>query len=311
MNIEVEYLDGAGNLSIRNYNISRLALLKHLAIAGQGFSLNPQKFIRTIGMFLHYSQYLQLRALNNDRFSEPPISLADPTEKAQFSNIAGKAIADYLSKRIDNSFFTVNYEAAMRILGMPIRGQRPDLIAFSQNSMFAIEAKGYSRGFGNMTIHKNQAETEVIPVNYSVASVSYNLYHKVRCKYHDPFNQDVSYNNEVLQKLTKNYYSGLEKFIENNFFKTRIITINNEKFYEVELSIKNNNEVDHDLPFRHNWFEEISNSFHLRLILPGNIKEYASKGITNNLKPFLHENINSDGNYIYIDNDRVGLKMLG
>jgi hypothetical protein len=309
MNIEVEYLDGNGNLSNRDYNISRLALTKHLAIAGQGFSQNPQKFMRTIGMFFHYSQYLKSRALNNDRFSEPPISLSDPTEKAQFSNIAGKAIADYLSKRIDNSLFTVNYEAAMRVNGMPVRGQRPDLLAFSQNSMFAIEAKGYSGGFGDMTIHKNQSKTGGIPVNYSIASVSYDLYHKVKCNYHDPYNENVSYDNETLRKLTKHYYSGLAQFLDNKLFDNRIVTINNEDFFEVELSFRSYNEFDYDSPFGPFWFEDIFHFFRPRLILPGNIREYAENGITNDLKPFAFENSNSENNYTYIDNDRIGLKM--
>jgi hypothetical protein len=81
------------------------------------------------------------------------VGLSDPTEKGQFSNLVGKAIADFLSKRIDHSLFTVNYEAAMRLkdISLSISGKqirRPDLPAFVPNATFAIEAKGFSGGVG-------------------------------------------------------------------------------------------------------------------------------------------------------------------
>ncbi len=57
-------------------------------------------------MFLVYDDFL--RGFNNNRFSEPPI--CDPTEQGQFSGLAGKAIADFLSKKIDGSIFTIAYE---------------------------------------------------------------------------------------------------------------------------------------------------------------------------------------------------------
>jgi hypothetical protein len=104
MNIAVEYIDTAGATSKLNYRLTRLAFIKHLAIAGQGYAPRPQKLMRTLGMLLHYSYYLHRTAFYNNRFSEPPISISDPTEKGQFSDVAGKAIADFLSKRINQSF---------------------------------------------------------------------------------------------------------------------------------------------------------------------------------------------------------------
>jgi hypothetical protein len=131
MNISVEYIDSTGAVFYPTYYMSRLALAKHLAIAGQGYAPRPQKLMRTLGMFFHYSYYTQKASFNNNRFSEPPTELSDPTEKGQFSNLTGKAIADFLSKRIDNSLYTVNYEAVMRLSGHLLKGQRPDLIAYS------------------------------------------------------------------------------------------------------------------------------------------------------------------------------------
>lgn len=122
MNIPVEYKDSAGTISNRTFNLTRLAFAKHMAIAGQGYAPRPQKLLRTIGVFFHYGYYIQSHDFyNNNCFSEPPIQLSDPTEKGQFSNLVGKAIADFLSKRIDNSLFTVNYEAKITIK----EGQRP------------------------------------------------------------------------------------------------------------------------------------------------------------------------------------------
>jgi hypothetical protein len=233
MNLTVEYRDAAGIISNQTHNLTQIAFAKHLAIAGQGLAPRPQKLIRTLSMFFHYCYYMQRYAFKNNRFSEPPIELSDPTEKGQFSNLAGKAIADFLSKRIDQSIFTINYEAAMRLTNMPLNVRRPDLLAFNQNSMFAIEAKGYSGRHGNMTTHKAQSQTGGIPVNFSVACVSYNLYNDVQCKYHDPYNDNVPYDKELLKNLTRQYYSGLAEFLNEKYFNYREIEIQGEKFMKL------------------------------------------------------------------------------
>lgn len=309
MNIQVEYKDTAGTITNQTHRLTRLAFAKHLAIAGQGYAPRPQKLIRTIAMFFHYSNYFQRQAFNNDRFSEPPIQLSDPTEKGQFSNLAGKAIADFLSKRIDQSIFTVNYEAAMRLRGLPLNVGRPDLLAFKQNAMFALEAKGYSGGHGNMTTHKIQSQTGGIPVNFSVACVSYNLYNNVQCKYHDPFNDNIQYDNELLRELTRNYYKGLSEFLNQKFFEYREFNLQGETFYEVELSFRNFEKLFPDeFPFRPILHFEILDFYRPRLILPKKIRDYAEDGLTSETKPFVFETSEQEYN-TYIDNDRVGLRI--
>lgn len=316
MNISVEYKDTSGNISNQTHNLSRLAFVKHMAIAGQRYAPKPQKLFRTLGMLCHYSNYIQRQSFNNDKFSEPPIELSDPTEKGQFSNLAGKAIADFLSKRIDNSIFTVNYEAAMRTNVPPIplsingvQVKRPDLLAFTSNSKFAIEAKGFSGGCGDMTEHKNQSKTGGIPVNFTIASVSYNLYGQVKCKYHDPYNDNIPFDNQLLQKLTKNYYSGLSGFLNDKFFNYHEIEINGESFYEIELSYKQFEKIfPNEFALREIWRFEILELYRPRLILPKNIRDLAKNGITNDVKPFIFETKEQDRN-LYIDNDRVGLRL--
>jgi len=309
MNISVEYKDRTETISNRSYTLTILAFAKHLAIAGQRYAPVPQKLMRTIAMFLHYSFYLQRQDFYNDRFSVPPPQLYDPTEKGQFSNLAGKAIADFLSKRIDGSLYTVNYEAAMMMLpDMPLNVKRPDLIAYTQNSMFAIEAKGYSRGCGNMTTHKNQSTTGGIPVNFTVACVSHNLYNQVKCKYHDPYNDNVPYDFKVLKKLTRNYYSGLAEFLNEEYFKYQKIEENGESFYAIELSFRKFEKIFMDeFPFPPFHFFELFDFYRPQIILPFNIKELAKKGISNDTKPFEFEISKQDN--IYIDNDRVGLRI--
>ena len=309
MNIPVNYIDQNGNTQNLNYNLSRVAFAKHMAIAGQGYAPRLHKLLRIFSMFFHYMYYIQRDSFYNNSFSEPPIQLSDPTEKGQFSNLAGKAIADFLSKRIDQSIFTVNYEAAMRLKGMPLNVGRPDLLAYKQNSMFAIEAKGYSGGHGNMTTHKTQSKTGGIPVNFTVACVSYNLYNNIQCNYHDPYYDDISYDNELLKMLTKQYYSGLSEYLNEKYFKYDEVEIQGEKFYEVKLSYRPFEKLFPDeFPFRHFWHCEILEYYNPRIILPFAIRDYAENGITNEIKPFIFETKEQDYN-TYIDNDRIGLRI--
>lgn len=310
MNISVEYKDIKGSLSNRSFRMTRVAFAKHLAIAGQGYAPNARKFLRTIGMFFHYSYYVQRRAFYADRFSEPPFALSDPTEKGQFSNLAGKAIADFLSKRIDKSLYTVNYEAVMRLKKHKIKGERPDLVAYSPIGMFSIEAKGRNENNpGDMTEHKTQAQSGPISVNFSVACISYNLFNKVSCNYHDPVNENVEYDDQTLQALTKKYYSGLRTFLNEKYFQYREVQIQNERFYEIELGYPNFDKIFLDeFLFRPFWYREIFEFYRPRLILPVKISEFADNGITRQTEPFNYQ-VTDQNDYIYIDNDRVGLRI--
>ena len=321
MNIEVKYKNKNGNILDLNYEMSKLAFIKHFAIAGQKYAPHPRKILRALGMLLHYQDYLQRGSFNNNKFSEPPINISDPTEKGQFSNLAGKAIADFLSKRIDNSSFTINYEAAMRIKGIPLsvngkQVRRPDLLAFNQKSeeTFAIEVKGYTGGAGNMDKHKKQSKTGGIDVDFTVASVSYNLYKKVKCKYFDPYNDNIPFDKELFKNLTKEYYSGFSEFLDYSSYKE--IEYQKEKFYEVDLFYPpyfDEYFLKDEKPFRY-FMEEIFHFYRPILILPSNIKEFAKNGLSEDISPFLFESkikkdIEEQDNKVYIDNDRIGLKI--
>jgi hypothetical protein len=195
----------------------------------------------------------------------------------------------------------------MKIKKIPITGSRPDLLVFKNNETFSIEAKGYSRNsvsHMNMTKHKSQSQAGAIeiPVNFTVASVSYNLYDKVKCKYHDPYNPDIPFDEELLSETTKKYYSGIKDFLEFSNYKE--VKHKNESFYEIDiLSSYFFNKYD-DKFFRY-FFHDLLHHNQLKLILPKNIEAYSKEGLNSRTEPFLYDS----NEEIYIDNDRIGLKI--
>ena len=212
-----------------------------------------------------------------------------------------------MSKKINKSLYTTNYEA---VASRPLKGKRPDLVAFTQNSQFTLEAKGrHQTNPGNMADHKAQASSGNYPRNFSVACVSYNLFQKVACKYHDPFNDNILYDNNTLQLITRKYYSGLEGFLNQSYFNYEEISYQGEQFYEIELTYRNLEKLfPIYFPFRHYWYFEFFELYRPRLILPKRISEFSKNGITNELTPFIFEATDQAEN-IYIDNDRVGLRV--
>ncbi|MCX7641342.1 MAG: hypothetical protein N2Z20_01755 [Elusimicrobiales bacterium] len=101
MTIQVEYKNSQGTISNWRYDITHLAIIKHLAVAGMGYFPRLNKMMRIIGMYCHYYpfllEFLRPRINNFDNYL-----LNDPTERSHFSTLIGKAIADFLAKRIDN-----------------------------------------------------------------------------------------------------------------------------------------------------------------------------------------------------------------
>ena len=306
MEIEVEYKDNNGLISRQIHKMSRLAFIKHFGFVGQGYSKNYEKILRSLAMLLHYLYYTKQTDFDKGKFSEPPEIFSDPTEKGQFSTHAGKAIADFLSKRINQSIYTVNYEAAMRKKNIPIIGRRPDLLAFTIDAQFAIEAKGYTGSHGDMNKHKEQSKTGGIPVNYSIACVSYNMYSKVKVKYYDPSNENVEYDYKLLNDLTKEYYKSFIDLLDIKEFEHNAININGEKFTELQMSRKYLEIILNEYIYHSYWGLNIEK---LSIILPHQLEMFAENGISKDIKPFFFYH-KSENDNIYIDNDRIGLKLI-
>lgn len=306
MKLPVEYVDNTGKIHQQNYNMSRAAFIKHMAVAGQRYRITPSKFIRMVGMFMLYSGYIRLNAFNNNRFSTPPIELSDPTETGQFSNLAGKAIADFLSKRIDRSLYTVNYEAALRIKGKPISGERPDLIAYTKTKVFSIEAKGRSANSpGDMIEYKEQSKSGTISVDFSVACISYNLFNNIRCKYHDPVVEGVPFDSDALVNLTRDYYGGLAEFMDSKWFLPERIRLGGRDYYRIRFRPRAIRQ----------WLEESPLAVYIlytrlgysapQLILPLDIERLAETGLDDEQRR--REVDASISEQYYIDNDRIGI----
>ena len=98
-------------------------------------------------------------------------------------------------------------------------------------------------------------------------------------------------------------------FLNEKFFEINNIEIQGEKFIEINLSYRTMERIFKDeIPrFRPFHYFELFEFYRLSLILPNNIREFAQKGITNELNPYNFEQ--SEKNTLYIDNDRVGLRI--
>ena len=287
----------------------KLAFIKHFSFAGLGFVPWPQKWKRVIGSFFLYGPYMT--SFCQGHFIDP---YYDPTAKAQFSNLVGKAIADFLVKRIDGAILTLNYEWAMRQIDLKVQGSRPDLLALLRGgAKIAIEAKGYSRGPGNVRRHKFQALRGPIPVQFAVASIAFNLYHRVEAVYYDPERPEET-NLELWQYLSKKYYFRLLSFLKKGLklgileWKEKRMPIKGEEFNifkidwnRLESFIANSYEDQRFWSkYLSTWswpWQEVS------LLIPSNIFIFSLHGLPIDIGPFLSEGREN----LYIDSDRVGI----
>jgi hypothetical protein len=290
MKIQVEYKDEKGTYHNLIETINNFGLLKHLAIAGQHYLPTLQEYIRIAGIFLRFIEYLDKTALSNSSFSEPPAIRRDPTEKAEFSTLVGKGIADFLSKKLSKAKVTHSYEAAMTLKGLKIKGKRPDLYCFGDKFQFAVEAKGYSKAYVNskeMLIHKNQAVSGPLPVNFSIASVSYNLFNNVSCKYHDPFVNNIEYDNRLYMELNRIYYSGIFEYLDNDLFDIEEGELEGNHCFFIDI-------LGSLIPFC------VSSSERICLILQTDFKRFLRGE-----NVFFNDTIIQNENY-YLDTDGIG-----
>lgn len=214
MHVNVEYIDRHKALTFHTLQISLPAFLKHAAIAGSGDDLGVlPSLARGIGTMLFYGRYIDAPWLFRFKgFQRPDLKFHDPTEIGDFSTLVGKTLADYLAKRLLHAKFTHTYEAAMCATGYKSFGSRPDFYCTTENEQFAMEAKGFSKrtiSDSEMAVHKAQSASGPIPVNFSIASVTYNIYDGPRCKFHDPVSDNTVFHKEENNRLAKLYYRTL------------------------------------------------------------------------------------------------------
>lgn len=214
MEYELTHQDITGKINRENGEISLLAFTKHATFAGINHNFFPHAAFRYASLFLEFAPSFWW----SSHFRVLPELSSDPTEIAYMSNKVGRAFADYFSKKIYGAKFTHSYECAMTAKGIPISGTRPDFYCDTLTQQFAVEAKGYSKpsiSDKEMIKHKNQSKGGVLPVHFSVASVSYNLYKSPKIKFYDPEGDNVHYDKEMTATLRRMYYQSVLYFAES------------------------------------------------------------------------------------------------
>ena len=304
MKLKVKHKTRNGEIHDETHTLGYYALIKHIVGAGTGkFSIfnSPYHLRKFFGALLYYNEYLNRRDFDHGKFSHPPESsnYYDPTELSQFSCIAGKGIADFLAKQIDNAIFSVGYEAFLKQEGMKLNGTRADLVLFKNNEeRFVLESKGrkskYEEKTLNDALQQKQKGLSVLNqygINFGVVCASFNLYNNIKSYYYDPpFGREIK-RNSTLKELSKLYYKAFFEILKNSK-STKTFKYKGEVFIKIELpefSIFENHPL-----------------YNASLIVPHNIEELSETGISeNNIHTFKKSKID-DNELIYIDNDKIG-----
>lgn len=213
MEYKLIHQDAADKITISVDHISFLAFVKHATFAGINRRFFSHLPFRYSGLFFEFMPSF----FWSNHFDLLPELVNDPTETAYVSNRIGRAFADLFSKKVYGARFTHSYECAMELQGHSIKGERPDFYCDALSKQFAVEAKGYSAhsvSDAAMKKHKLQSQTGPLPVNFSVASVAYNLYRYPNIKFYDPKGDNVPYDNSLNSKLRSLYYDSALTFIE-------------------------------------------------------------------------------------------------
>lgn len=293
MKIEIDYLNRGGVYSTELKSLSLPAFLKHAALAGRADHLSfPAGIIRATGILLANREYFEFsKNFSWVGFTPLPPYMMDPTELGDFSTIVGRAVGDYLAKTLLNAKFSHSYEAAMNIMGFPLIGKRPDLYCVTRNEQFAVEAKAYSKttiSHTSMAARKKQAQSGPLPVHFAFASVTYNLFGALKCRFHDPVVRDATYNKRLNALLAMNYYESLYQQIGAGR-QARAININGRQYLEFEME-------DYIFSRRFN---------RIRLILPAEVEQGLS---ADQYLTMEHERFESE--HIYLDSDGVGVHIV-
>ena len=216
MQFTLIHQDAAGTKTTANRSISFLQLAKHLTFAGIDRTYFLGMPCRYLSNFFDLFQNYDLAAGRMRPFG---LLHSDPTERSYISYRLGRALADHLSKSIYLARYTHSYECAMELAGLAIAGERPDFYCDNGVQQFAVETKGYSTrsvSENKMREHKEQSKTGPLAVNFSVASVAYDLYQTPEVKYYDPPLKDAAYQRDLNQRLRANYYSAVLLFLKES-----------------------------------------------------------------------------------------------
>jgi hypothetical protein len=284
MQITLIQQDAAGNQTTNEVVVGLLPFLKSLATAGDIDRTRFQTFRKMSAALAFYWEHFQFGPYFNV-FALRPLHHNDPTELGQFSNRVGKALADYFARRLSGAIQTHTYEDALAVRHLPIVGQRPDLYCDTGFQQFSMEAKGFSVSSVSdnaMKNHKAQAQSGLLPVNFAVACISYNLFGHPLCKYYDPPIADAPYNDRLNRMLARLKYARLLSVLDM-FPRVGISTVANQRVERFRIT------DDEDVP--------------LTLLVAERIRTFVRRS-----GPiFRGERFEEVG--LFLDNDGVGLEV--
>lgn len=259
----------------RSVDIPYLALLKHIAIGGNGYvHLNLRSFFsnkidwqnneryyeayKTViskkslmnwfRKFLSVTFWMRDNINRNNFFAND--RFIETTEQGDLSTKIGQWIATYLASEIDHVFFTLPYDEVCKMLDLSTRTERPDLVAFiwddQEHTPFCItlEAKGSGEIEENSAIRKIvekwkvQAKTGewAIDARYWLVSVAYNLYNDNKNKSPQCIYQDPE-GMKGKELTSEDYWKLLNLYYAP--FKALIDTIEKKSIKKIELKITN------------------------------------------------------------------------
>ena len=213
MDINVELKDSAGSKHSFVESISTLKFLKHASFAGMGpnFGWIPAIF-SSIGLAFHFGSKFALRSDHIER----TCPIYDPDDLRDMSRVTGRAIGDIFAKSHFNARYTLCYEHALAVTGTTSSGKSPDFYCIDHSGLkaFTVEAKGFSQrtiGSKQFIRHKSQSKSSQLPINYSVASVTHNIYNEIKARIEDPDYDSSPLDPSFSRALIDNYFTTINQ----------------------------------------------------------------------------------------------------
>lgn len=209
MDIDVNLVDSKGKKHSFAEKVSKLKFLKHASFAGLGpnFAWIPTIF-HSVGLAFHFGSKFSLQSDHIER----TWPIKDPDDLREMSRLTGRAIGDIFAKSHFGAQYTLCYEHALFTNGIVAAGKSPDFycIDLSGAKAFTVEAKGFSQrtlGPKQFAGHKAQSAASQLPIHYSVASVTHNIYNKVIARVEDPEYENLPLNPSFSRALIDSYFN--------------------------------------------------------------------------------------------------------
>jgi hypothetical protein len=208
MDINVKLLDSNGSQHDFVAKVSELKFLKHASFAGLGsnFAWIPAIF-HTVGLGFHFGSKFSLQS----NYIKRTWPIRDPDDLREMSRLTGRAIGDIFAKSHFGARYTLCYEHALHTKAIVPEGKSPDFYCIDRSGTkaFTVEAKGFSQrtiGSKQFAKHKAQSAASQLPIHYSVASVTHNIYNRIMARVEDPEYDSIPLDPSFSHSLIDSYF---------------------------------------------------------------------------------------------------------